>query len=199
MKLFYSVTSPYARKTRLMAREKGFQDRIEEIPCNPHEKVPGLSEANPLGRVPTLVLDDGSGLYDSPVICQYLDSLSDTPRLIPESEPQRWDALRWEALADGILDAAYNSVMEGRRPLNEQSQDWIGRWHDEIRTALDAMEQDFAILPESLCLSHLALAAALGYLDFRLPDLAWRAERPAGTRWYEDFSRRPSMQDTRLG
>ncbi len=199
MKLFYSVTSPYARKTRLMAREKGLQDRIEEIPCNPHEKVPGLSEVNPLGRVPTLVLDDGSGLYDSPVICQYLDSLSATPRLIPETEPQHWDALRWEALADGILDAAYNSVMEGRRPLNEQSQDWIGRWHDEIRTALDAMERDLAILPVSLCLSHLALAAALGYLDFRLPYLAWRDERPAGSRWYDDFSRRPSMRDTRIG
>ncbi len=199
MKLFYSVTSPYARKTRLMAREKGFQDRIEEIPCNPHEKVPGLSEANPLGRVPTLVLDDGSGLYDSPVICQYLDSLSDTPRLIPESEPRRWDTLRWEALADGILDAAYNSVMEGRRPLNEQSQDWIGRWHDEIRTALDAMERDLPTLPEYPCLSHLALAAALSYLDFRLPDLAWRDGHPAGARWYDNFSRSPSMVETRLG
>ncbi len=199
MKLFYSVTSPYARKTRLLAREKGLQDQIEEIACNPHEKVPGLSKANPLGRVPTLVLDDGSGLFDSPVICQYLDSLSDTPRLIPKSGRKRWATLRWEAQADGILDAAYNSVMESRRPRHEQSPDWIDRWQDEIRTALDAIELDMSTLPEKLCLSHLALAAALDYLDFRLPDLAWRKGRPVCAHWYDDFAQRPSMLDTRLG
>jgi len=199
MKLFYSVTSPYARKTRLVAREKGLQDQIKEIACNPHEKVPGLSEANPLGRVPTLVLDDGSGLFDSPVICQYLDSLSDSPRLIPKSGPRRWEVLRWEALADGVMDAAYDSVMEGRRPLNEQSPDWIGRWQDEIHTALDAIELDLASLPNKLRLSHLALAAALDYLDFRLPNLAWRKGRPTCESWYDEFARRPCMLETRLG
>lgn len=196
MKLFYSITSPYARKTRLVAREKGVQDRIEEITCNPHEKVPGLQEANPLGRVPTLILDDGSGLFDSPVICQYLDSLNPSPRLLPDPGPQRWAALRWEALADGIMDAAYDSVMESRRPRHEQSPDWIDRWLNEIRNALNAAEQDLPKLPESLVLSHLALAAALSYLDFRLPDLAWRDGHPQAAHWYAAFEQRPAMRQT---
>lgn len=196
MKLFYSNTSPYARKTRLVLREKGLEQGVDEIPCDPFQEIPGLRQANPLGRVPTLVLDDGSALFDSPVICQYLDSLAAQPRLIPAAGPGRWATLRWEALADGVLDAAYDLVMERRRPAAQQSARWIGHWTGEIHSSLGATEQQLDTLPETLCLSHLALAAALGYLDFRMAELDWRGACPNTSAWFAEFGQRPAMRAT---
>ena len=136
MKLFYSKTSPYSRKVRMMIHEKGLQQAITSVTCNPFDEAPELGAANPLGKVPTLILDDGSPLYDSPVICAYLDTL--TPgRLIPESGRERWNVLRWEALCDGVLDAAYNIVMERRRDAQEQSAGWIAQWKTQVSRSLD--------------------------------------------------------------
>lgn len=196
MKLFYSKTSPYSRKVRLTILEKGLKDQVEPVLCNPFEEASTLKSVNPLGKVPVLVLDDGDVLYDSPVICAYLDGQSTHKPLLPEGGMALWRVRRCEALADGILDAAYNVVMERRRPDGERSLDWIRRWTDEITCALPAMETELADLGDRLTLAHLAFAAALGYLEFRLPELEWRHNCPASAAWYDVFRTRVSMLET---
>ena len=197
MLLLYSNTSPYSRKVRLVVAEKGLTARVEQRVCNPFENVPVLSDANPLGKVPTLITDDGQVIYDSPVICEYLDTLSDDVPLLPRSGTDRWTIRRWEAMADGILDAAYAIVMERRRPAEQQSGHWIGHWTAEIDRAVQQADDDLKSLPPSLSLAHLAVATALGYLDFRLSGAGWRDARKALASWYAQFEQRPSMRDTR--
>jgi glutathione S-transferase len=197
MKLFYSDTSPYARKVRLVVHEKGLQGQVQEVRCNPFDDLPELRAANPLGRVPTLVTGVGTALYDSPVICQYLDGLSDAPRLIPADGVERWRVLCTEALMDGLMDAAYDLVMERRRPPQLQSADWQAHWQGEIRRALAALERDAPAAGQPPRLSHLAIAAALGYLDLRLPELAWRTVCPGTAQWMAVFERRASVRATR--
>lgn len=136
MKLFYSPTSPYARKCRALAIEKGIEGRLEIITASPMSNPPELQAANPLGKVPALVLADGSCIVDSPVICAYLDSLGDTPRLIPADPAARFDALTREALADGIMDAAFAIVMERKRPEPQRSAEWLLRWTSAIRRSV---------------------------------------------------------------
>lgn len=196
MLLFYSNTSPYSRKVRMVINEKRLNERIELKLCNPFEEAPALRQANPLRRVPTLVTDDGYPLYDSPVICEYLDSLIRENRLIPESGMGRWEILRWEALADGILDAAYNVVMEHRRPKSEQSTDWVQRWEEEIIRAIQQAECDLDSMPKHITLAQIGLGSALGYLDFRLPEISWQESHPGVAGWYEEFRTRPSMVNT---
>jgi len=195
MKLFYSKTSPYSRKVRLVIHEKGLTQAVTCVACNPFENTPDLEANNPLGKVPTLILEDGTPLYDSPVICEYLDTLT-TDRLLPASGMARWTVLRWQALCDGILDAAYNIVMERRRPVQAQSADWITQWETQIRRSLDVVNGSLDTLPGRVSLAQLSLAASLGYLDFRLSDLGWRHECPELTAWYEGFSRHDAMQNT---
>lgn len=196
MKLYYSKTSPYSRKVRMMIHDKGLQQAITSVACNPFDEAPELEAANPLGKVPTLILDDGSPMYDSPVICAYLDTLT-SDRLITESGRERWNILRWEALCDGVLDATYNIVMERRRDALEQSASWIEQWNSQVIRSLDHAEASINTLPAQISLAQLSLGAALGYLDFRLPDLDWRNQCPALAAWYDDFSEREAMQNTR--
>ena len=196
MKLFYSEASPYSRKVRLTVLEKGLQEQVETILCNPFVDVTALKAVNPLGKVPALVLDDGDVLYDSPVICAWLDSQSAINPLIPEAGKAHWRVRRCEALADGILDAAYNVVMERRRPDGERSADWIQRWTGEITHALTAVEAEVDDLGDRVTLAHLAVASALGYLAFRLHGLDWRSSCPAATAWYDVFRMRTSMRET---
>lgn len=196
MRLFYSATSPYSRKVRVVMAEKGLADRIEPALCNPFEDVAELIPANPLCKVPALELDDGVVLYDSPVICEYLDSLDgpdNAARLIPAEGPDRWAVLRRQALADGILDAAFNTVVELRRPEAEQSQHWLGRWRGAIERGLDVVETEIGSLPADMTLAHIAIGCALGYLDFRLPDLNDRSTHPSTDQWFAALSQRPSM------
>lgn len=195
MKLFVAPTSPYVRKVRLAILEKGLADRFEFITANPYETVPALVGANPLGKVPALVLDDGRTLFDSPVLCAYVDSLTVAPILIPEG-PARWPVLAHHALTSGITDAAYATVMEGRRPESERSANWLGRWEAAINRSLDAVEADMAPVEGDLTLAHLGLGAALGYLDFRLPDMSWRTGRSKAAAWYDAFADRPAMRAT---
>ncbi len=194
MKLFYAVTSPYARKVRLTLREKGLE--AEEIHTSPYDDMPELRAANPLGAVPTFIRDDGNPLYDSPVICAWLDSLTEQNQLIPADET-RWEILRGEALCDGILDAAFSSVMEKRRPETEQSSYWLDRWERAIIRSLDVIENDLSVFQGELTIAQLALGSALGYLDFRLPHLKWQEQRPNTAAWFEAFSNRQSMIDTK--
>ena len=118
------------------------------------------------------------------------------PRLLPASGMARWSVLRWQALCDGILDAAYNIVMERRRPAQAQSADWITQWEAQVHRSLKAANGSLGTLPGRISLAQLSLGAALGYLDFRLSDPGWRHQCPELTAWYEDFSGRDAMQHT---
>ncbi len=195
MKLYFANTSPYARKTRMAVIEKGLLDRVEMIFANPFEENPELKAANPLGKVPALVTDEGQAIFDSPVICAYLDSLSPDLALIP-SDHWRWDVLAREALTDGILDAAFAIVMERRRPNEQQSQHWFERWTTAIFRSVDAIEADIAGFEGDLDIAQIGLGAALGYVDFRLPDIDWRVGRPMAKAWFDVFSQRASMTET---
>ena len=176
--------------------EKGLQDQVELIEAIPYDNPPQLVGANPLGKVPALLTDDGRAIFDSPIICQFIDSLSPVPRLLPEGAA-RFDVLTREALCDGILDAALSMVLESRRPAAQRSSDWLDRWSRAINRSLDAVEADIAGYLGDLNLAQVALGAALGYLDLRHPILAWRDGRPQTAAWYDVFSQRASMQATR--
>ena len=195
MQLIYAKPSPYSRKVRVVALEKGLAGRIEDVVVSPMEDPAALLDANPLGKVPALRLDDGRCLYDSWVICEYLDSLCSTSRLIPDGDA-RFDVLRRCALADGVLDAAVTARLELLRPEDHRWAPWTDRQRRAIARGLAAMEQDLASLGASLTLAHIEFAVALEYLDFRLPDIAWRDAHPALAAWLGEFGQRPSMQAT---
>lgn len=197
MQLFYSKTSPYSRKVRMLIVEKGIENKFTQTICNPFDNPRDLLLFNPLGKVPTLVIDDNFALYDSPVICEYIDSLLPARRLIPESGLYRWQVLSWQALCDGVLDAAYNLVMEYRRMPDQQSAHWIDHWQTEIYRALDLIETSVEDFSQNITLSQICLGAALGYLDFRLPALDWRKAHSNTFDWYETFKLRPSMVETK--
>jgi len=193
MKLFYSPTSPYARKVLVTALEKGLGDRLELVQCNPHVPNTQLLAANPMSRVPTLVLDDGSSLFDSPVICEWLDQQTVRPRLIPLNGPERWTVLRTQALSDGMLDDAYLNVVESRRPETQRSPETMAARKGALLRSLPLLESGMPVLVGPLNLAQIAVSCTLGYLDFRLPELDWRADRPGLREWFEGFARRPSM------
>ncbi len=201
MKLYYSDTSPYSRKVRLVIIEKGLTEQVEEQLINPFESNKKLTQLNPLGKIPVLVLDNGESLFDSPVICRYLDSLSSSQSiLIPDNG--MWQTLRWEALADGLTNATYNLVMERRRPVSEQSTTWIARWAKDISNSLVAMEIEINTIGEEITLAHLAVATSIAYIDLRFPTILYESACPQVTvypgllTWYEQFKTRSSMLDT---
>src|SRR3974377_2247191 len=139
MKLYFSTTSPYVRKVRVVAIEKGLADRVELVAANPWPDPAAVVAVNPLGKVPTLVTDDGLALYDSPVICEYLDALAPAAPLLPRSGSDRWQVLRCQALCDGILDAAVAIVLERRRPEAERSMLSEKRSADAIRRSVGGL------------------------------------------------------------
>ncbi len=194
MKLCYSPTSPYVRKVVVTAAERGLDDRIERIATNAHDPKSELSTINPLGKVPALILDDGTALYDSPVICEYLDSLGEGAGLLPPPGPARWTALRQQALADGIMDAAILRMLETvRRPEPLRWAGWIELQKGKVMRALDSLERHAGDLNGPPTLGQIAVGCALGYLDFRFAADNWRVGRPGLAAWYEGFARRPSM------
>jgi len=196
MKLFVSPTSPYARKVRVLLHEKGLRDRVEETMVNPHQDPAELLARNPLGKIPVLALDDGSALYDSPVICEYLDAIDGEPSLIPRDGDARWAVLRAQALADGILDLAVATVMERARPESGRSQAGLERWRDKIERAAGGIGEAVSCLRGELDLGRIALAVALSYLDFRMPELEWRTQRPELIDWHANLAARVSMEAT---
>ncbi|WP_395674501.1 glutathione S-transferase [Inquilinus sp.] len=192
MKLLYSPFSPFARKVRVVAHETGLQDRIEVVPTSTEDPASGLSARNPLNKIPVLETEFGP-LYDSPVICEYLDTLHDGPKLVPETGPARWQALRWQALADGLMDAALLVRYEiTLRPAEKQHEAWSERQKGKIRKALDQMEADSAELDGPLTIGVIAAASALGYLDLRFADWGWRETHPRLAAWHAAFAERPS-------
>lgn len=197
MQLLISPTSPYARKARVTVREKGLLDRVEEVVLNPHQDPAELLAQNRLGKIPVLVRDDGEALYDSPVICEYLEWLGEGPRLIPEPGNARWAVMRAQALADGIMDLAAATVMERARPEAEQSPASMERWRGKIERAVGGMGAALDAIPdEGFDLGRIACAVALGYLDFRLPEYDWRAGQPELGDWHAEACKRISMQET---
>lgn len=195
MQLFFANTSPYARKIRMVVIEKGLRDQVEMVFQNPFDESPELKVANPLGKVPCLVADDGTAVFDSPVIGAYLDNLVPSVPLFPEGSG-KWSEMTREALADGVTDAAFAIVMERRRPKEEQSASWLSRWETAIFRALDEVARTINSFEGSLSMGQIALGAALGYLDFRLPDVDWRTGRPVLAEWFAAFSRRQSFMET---
>lgn len=196
MQLFHSPTSPFVRKVLVTAHETGLAARIELLPANPWEQPPALTAINPLSKVPALLTDDGTILYDSPVICEYLDSLHGGARLVPESGAQRWQVLRVQALADGILDAAVLRRLELLRPTHLQSSEWLALQASTIGRGLDALEHEAVEWGGETDLGRITAACALGYLDFRFGDEQWRTTRENLHRWYATFRLRPSMTAT---
>lgn len=195
MKLHYSPRSPFVRKVLVCAHEKGLDSRIELIETDPWASPDALTSDNPLSKVPALTLDDGSVIFDSPVICEYLDTLAPAPVLFPQG-PARWEALVGQALADGICDAAVLRRMEMMRPADQQSPDWFDRQARAVERALDRLEQVAPGIGERLDIGTIAIGCALGYLDFRWSHEDWRGSRPALAGWYKGFAARESMKGT---
>lgn len=195
MRLHSSYTSPYVRKVKVFLFETGLMDGTEETYTNPSDEAV-LRPINPIGKIPALETDDGEMLYDSPVICAYLDTLHATGRRIPQSGEGRWRVLRAEALADGLADAANlrrNEAM--REPRSLISQAFLDRQDLAIKhclMALDALAETWAA-DTSVLHDQIAAAGAVGYIDFRYHDLPWRDRCPALARWFDVFSRRDSM------
>ncbi|MCG8510969.1 MAG: glutathione S-transferase N-terminal domain-containing protein [Rhodospirillales bacterium] len=201
MLLRYLATSPYVRKVMVCAMEAGLESRIEKVPTSPQSDEQSLAEQNPLSKVPTLMLDDGTALYDSTLICEYLDSLHDGPKLFPETGPARWSARLRHSLGHGIIDASVQCRYEGMRPEDLQWDEWAAKQKRKIARALDVIEHEAEtdLLPAAdgdLTIGEIAIGCALGYLDLRFAADDWRHNRPALSSWYEDLSGRPSMQAT---
>jgi glutathione S-transferase len=196
MKLRFSPTSPYVRKVTVLALETGLHDRIERVPTVAADPASGLAKDNPLSKVPTLTLENGTNLYDSPVICEYLDSLHNGPKMIPASGEARWTALRREALADGILDAGILRIFEQRRPANEQSPGWIEKQKNVMIRGLDALESEIASFGKNVDIAAITVGCTLGWALFRYGVDKPLDSRPKLKAWYETFSKRPSMVAT---
>ena len=201
MKLIGSLTSPYVRKVRVVLAEKKLEFQLVEEDV--WSKDSSISTANPLGKVPCLIMEGGEAMFDSRVITEYLDTMSPVGKLIPTSGRERAEVKTWEALADGLLDAAITARLEATwtgRTDAQRCSAWIDRQMDKIHASLAAMERGLADKPfcsgVHLSLSDVAVGCALGYLDFRFPALDWRNAHPQLARLFEKLAQRPSFIDT---
>ncbi|MEX0286315.1 MAG: glutathione S-transferase [Paracoccaceae bacterium] len=198
MKLYHFPTSPFVRKVMVTLHETGQLDDVEVVnsmtaPTAPADNV---IPSNPLGKIPALERDDGPALYDSRVICAYLDSRAEAG--LYGDNARRWDTLTLEATADGIMDAAILMVYEGRvRPEDKQYPEWVEAQWGKVTRAIAALNQRWmAHLHGPLDMGQIAVACALGYVDFRHPDRDWRSSNDSLAAWYKGFAERPSMQAT---
>lgn len=198
MKLIGSLTSPYVRKVRIVLAEKHIHYDFEvDVPWNTQTQV---SNHNPLGKIPILIVDEKTSLYDSRVIAEYIDSLeaqSVMIRLIPGFGDARWQVKRWEALADGICDAAATIFLERKRPEAQQSEDWIARQQKKIDLGLSEAANELGdkdwCVGETISLADIALGCALGYLAFRFPQIEWSRSYPNLNRLAEKLAQRASF------
>jgi glutathione S-transferase len=199
VKLYINKASPFARKARILAREAGIADRIEEIDTvvSPVTLNEALARENPLIKIPALVTDSGETFYDSPVICEYLDTLHQKPKFFPEPGPRRFAALRWQALTDGMMDAAVLSRYEiAVRPEAMRWKDWIEGQKRKVFGGLHALEAEVGSWGDEFGIAQIGAACALGYLDFRFADWGWRSGHPKLAAWFKDVSRRKSVAAT---
>ena len=193
MKLLYTKRSPYARKARVIALEKKIDlDLIEE---DLTKKSRQLLSATPVAKIPTLILDNGEILIDSPVICEYLDSLNDQPVLIPKSGKERWRALHQAAVADGLMDVTVALYMEKVRHPKDFNENFVKAQEETISRTLAFLEKESGAF-KNLSLAAIATACAIGYLNFRLGELNPKGKYPKLQAWFDEFSRRPSLAQT---
>ena len=197
MKLFHAVASPYARKARITLREVKILELVEEIEVAPWTDPEGYRDITPLGKVPALERDDGPKLFQSVVICEYLASKNSQINLYPIESELRWSNLRQVAAADGVLDALVGIRVEKLFHETEmQSKKFIQRQELTVLKSLDLIEDNAMELEGPINAGQIALAASLGYIDFRFSENNWRINRPNLSKWFETFSQRDSMKDT---
>lgn len=196
MKLYCSKTSPYARKVRVVAHELGLSDFIEEIICDPFEASPELLAANPLSRIPTLITERGEALPDSTLIIEYLQTRGRGLTALPRGS-RRWSALRRAQVAEGVIDAAFATVIEKRRPEGIRHVAFLDRKADVIRRSIAVLDLEAAELSsEAPSVVEITTGVALAYLDLRLPYIEWRKGHEPLDRWFTAFAQRPSMLAT---
>lgn len=198
MKIYFSPASPYARKCMVVASELGLTDRIEKLAsaANPVKMDQTIAAFNPLGKVPTLITDDNHALFDSRVICEYLNDLG-AGTLFPQASAGRWQALTEQSLADGMLDAALLARYEkGARPEPLQWKDWTDGQMRKIANGLAHFDGVVGQRAGKIDIGLITLGCVLGYLDFRFTDYDWRSAYPTVAQWFVQFSERPSMKQT---
>lgn len=198
MKLIGSHTSPYVRKVRIVLAEKKIEyDFVIDSPWLADSTVPNV---NPLGKVPVLLLDDETPLFDSRVIVEYIDNVTPNNKLFPAPNRERTEVKRWEALADGLCDAAVAALLEGKRPATPEGAAWIARQRDKVARSLEFMAE--ALGDKTFCMgthismADIALGTALGYLGFRFPGIAWHEDHPNLARLYDKLMLRASFAET---
>jgi glutathione S-transferase len=198
MKLIANPFCPYSRKVRIVLAEKRID--YDFVVDNPGDAETHVPDYNPLGKIPVLVLDDDTTLFDSRVIVEYLDSASPVGRLIPDDTRHRIQVRRWEALADGCTDAAVAIVLEKRRPAEQQSAEWVARQQGKVDRALKAMSDELGgrawCSGDFFNLSDIAVGCALGFLDLRMPDVNWRKPYPNLAKLFEKLLQRGPFKDT---
>jgi glutathione S-transferase len=198
MKLIGSLTSPYVRKARVVLAEKKIEYDFElDSPWNADSGVPNV---NPLGKIPVLVLDDETVLFDSRVIVEYLDNVTPNNKLMPVPNRERILVKRWEALADGICDAAATAFLEAKRPAKQQDKTWIERQRSKIAASLEFMAEELGdnahCMGTHFSLADAAVGSALGYLVFRFADINWQEAHPNLAKLYDKLMQRPSFAET---
>jgi glutathione S-transferase len=199
MKLHWSPRSPFVRKVMIVAHELGLADRLDCVRTVAATTKPNdvLMIDNPLSKLPTLVLADGTVIYDSPVICEYFDSLHDGTKLFPSATPQRLQALRWQALGDGMLDFLLLWRNELSRPAAHQSVEHLDNYAVRRRATLDSIEKEVPRIEQApFSIGHIALGCALAYIDFRFPGDDWRKTHPSAAAWHATIAARPSFRLT---
>ena len=196
MKGFSSPNSPFSRKVRVVAIETGQADSIEWTVVQLGGPIPALEAANPMGQVPVVVTEDGEALYDSAVICEYLDARHDGPKLFPANGDARWEVLRLQALGDGLGAASAALAGERRRPEERRFQPFSDNQSGKISRALARLEHDLAALEGPPTIAPIAASCAIGYMELRDCAPGWRNRHPALAAWYDGFAARPSMRGT---
>jgi glutathione S-transferase len=199
MKLHWSPRSPFVRKVMVAAHELGLAERITTIRTVAAMNTPNaaLLADNPLSKIPTLVLESGEVLYDSLTICEYLDHLAGGGRLFPQAGPARWQALTWQSLGNGFLDALILWRNEREKPAERQTQAWMDAFAVKTEKTLERLEGQTAALDATpFNIGHVTIGCALSYLDFRFADLDWRAGHPKLAAWHAATRARPSFQAT---
>ena len=200
IRLIGSLASPYVRKVRIVMAEKRLEYQLElEDVWAPNTSI---HDANPLGKVPCLIMEDGGALFDSRVIVEYLDTLTPVAKLIPPNGRERAEVRTWEALGDGVCDAAILARLEhSQRPAEQQSQKWIDRQMGKVHAGVSSMSRALADKPwcngHAYSLADIAVGCTLGYLDFRFSSIDWRSPHPNLARHYEKLAARPSFVDTK--
>jgi len=197
MKLHWSPRSPFVRKVMIFAHETGLVHKLNCVRTVVAMNAPNsaLLPDNPLSKIPTLVLDNGTPLYDSGVICEYLDTLHAGAKLFPPAGPARWTALRRQALADGFLD--FLLLLRHERERAQPSQELLDAFAQKYRAAMKSLEQEASLLAQTpFGIGHIAIGCSLSYLDFRFAHLKWRDQHPQIAGWHAAFAERPSVKAT---